>query len=225
MASKRNRPNNSPPAKDGKKKKDSEVLYPCVTCGKEVESECIECEWCYNWEHKDCVGLSNDVYKALDGAPANVMFFCTNCEPKVKLALKFFVDIQQKQQALDDKLEKKLESVETALTKAIESQIKTFAAQNQTAISDLASKVDGIAKDVSANSTVLATKLSGQHFTLTPEETSTGSMLPMDTASSSVTESLPSNNTNQLLASKSVDISNALSSVFAEEKERSKPST
>ena len=131
MASKRNRPNNSPPAKDGKKKKDSEVLYPCVTCGKEVESECIECEWCYNWEHKDCVGLSNDVYKALDGAPANVMFFCMNCESKVKLALKFFVDIQQKQQALDDKLEKKLESVETALTKAIESQIKTFAAQNQ----------------------------------------------------------------------------------------------
>ena len=44
MASKRNRPNNSPPAKDGKKKKDSEILYPCVTCGKEVESECIECE-------------------------------------------------------------------------------------------------------------------------------------------------------------------------------------
>ena len=189
MASKRNRPNNSPPAKDGKKKKDSEVLYPCVTCGKEVESECIECEWCYNWEHKDCVGLSNDVYKALDGAPANVMFFCTNCEPKVKLALKFFVDIQQKQQALDDKLEKKLESVETALTKAIESQIKTFAAQNQTAISDLASKVEGIAK-----------------LTLTPEET----------------ENLPSNNTSQLLASKSVDISNALSSALTEEKERSK---
>ena len=119
-------------------------------------------------------------------------------------------------------LRKKLESVETALTKAIESQIKTFAAQSQTAISDLASKVDGIAKDVSTNSTVLATKLSGQHFTLTPEETSTGSMLSMDTASSSITESLPSNNTNQLLASKSVDISNALSSALAEEKERSK---
>ena len=204
--SKRNRPNNSPPAKDGKKKKDSEVLYPCATCGKEVESECIKCEWCYNWEHKDCVGLSNDVYKALDGAPANVMFFCTNCEPKVKLALKFFVDIQQKQQALYDKLEKKLESVETALTKAIESQIKTFAAQNQTAISDLASKVDGIAKDVSANSTVLATKLSGQNLTLTPEET----------------ENLSSNNTSQLLAGKSVDISNALSSALAEDKERSK---
>ena len=82
--------------------------------------------------------------------------------------------------------------------------------------------MDGIAKDVSANSTVLATKLSGQHLTLTPEETGTGSMLPMDTASSSITESLPSNNTSQLLASKSVDISNALSSALAEEKERSK---
>ena len=53
---------------------------------------------------------------------------------------------------------------------------------------------------------MLATKLSGQHLTLTPEET----------------ESLPWNNTNQLLASISVDISNALSSALAEEKERSK---
>ena len=32
------------------------------------------------------------------------MFFCTKCEPKLKLALKFFIDIQQKQQALDNKL-------------------------------------------------------------------------------------------------------------------------
>ena len=104
MASKRNRPNSSPSAKDGKKKKDTEVLYPCVTCGKEVESECIECEWCYNWEHKDCVGLSNDIYEVLGGAPAIVMFFCTKCEPKVKLTLKLFADIQQKQQAMDEKL-------------------------------------------------------------------------------------------------------------------------
>ena len=43
-------------------------------------------------------------YKVLDGAPANV--FCMKCEPKVKLALKFFADIQQKQEALDDKLKK-----------------------------------------------------------------------------------------------------------------------
>ena len=79
MASKRNRPNNSPLAKDmKKKKKDLEVLYPCVTCGKEVELVCIEYEWCYNWEHKGYVGLSNDVYKVLNGAPANVMFFARN---------------------------------------------------------------------------------------------------------------------------------------------------
>ena len=32
------------------------------------------------------------------------MLFCTKCEPKVNLALKFFADIQQNQQALDDKL-------------------------------------------------------------------------------------------------------------------------
>ena len=67
------------------RRKDSEVLYPCVTCGKEVESDCIECEWCYNWEHKDCAGLSNDIHKHLDGAPANVMFFCTKCEVSSKV--------------------------------------------------------------------------------------------------------------------------------------------
>ena len=44
----------------------------------------------------------------------------------------------------------------------------------------------------------------------------------MDTASSSNTGSFSSSNTNQLLASKSVDISTALSSALAEEKERSK---
>ena len=48
--------------------------------------------------------LCYDIYKVLDGAPANVMFYCTKCKPKVKLVLNFFADIQQKQQALDDKL-------------------------------------------------------------------------------------------------------------------------
>ena len=82
--------------------------------------------------------------------------------------------------------------------------------------------MDGIAKDVSANSPVLATKLTGQHLALTPEDTGSGSMLPMDTASNSITGSFSSNSTNQLLASKSVDISIVLSFVLAEEKERSK---
>ena len=103
MESKRNRPTNSSPGKDGKK--DSEILYPCVKCCKDVESDGIECEWCSNREHKDCAGLTDDIYGALDGAPVNVMFFCTKCEPKVKLALKFFDDIQQKQKLLDDKLQ------------------------------------------------------------------------------------------------------------------------
>ena len=56
---------------------------------------CIGCEWCYNWEHKYCIGLSND--KVLDDASANVILICTKRKPKVKLALKFFADIQQKQ--------------------------------------------------------------------------------------------------------------------------------
>ena len=43
------------------------------------------------------------------------MFFCTKCEPKVKLALKFFTDIQQRQQATDNKLKQ----LEEKLSKSI----------------------------------------------------------------------------------------------------------
>ena len=82
-------------------------------------------------------------------------------------------------------------------------------------------KIDGIAKDTIADSTVLATKLSGHHLALTPEETGSGSVLPMNIASKSITESFSSKYTNHL-ASNSVDISNTISSALAEEKERSK---
>ena len=44
------------------------------------------------------------------------MFFCTKCEPKVKLALKFFVDIQQKQHALDNKLKQLEEKFSKSIT-------------------------------------------------------------------------------------------------------------
>ena len=164
MASKRNRPNNSPPAKDGKKKKDSEVLYPCVTCGKEVESECIECEWCYNWEHKDFVGLSNDVYKVLDGAPANVMFFYTKCEPKVKLALKFFIDIQQKQQALDNKLKQ----LEEKFSKSI-SDINVQLGQQTNVIAESAMELEGNGS-ISANKVPVLSDITNTFTSILAEE-------------------------------------------------------
>ena len=46
-----------------------------------------------------------------------MMFFCTKCEPKVNLPLNFFADVQQKQQAIDDKLKQLEEQVDSSLSK------------------------------------------------------------------------------------------------------------
>jgi len=32
----------------------------CVTCHKTVNDEGVECQWCFNWEHKFCVGLTQN---------------------------------------------------------------------------------------------------------------------------------------------------------------------
>ena len=48
--------------------------------------------------------MSKSLYKALSGSPGSVMCFCSCCEPKVKLALKFFDDIEEKYKSLENKL-------------------------------------------------------------------------------------------------------------------------
>lgn len=77
----------------------------CVKCGKSVHSDGVQCERCSNWEHRDCAGLSKSLYKALTGSPGSVMCFCSRCEPKVKLALKFFDEIEEKHKSLESKLQ------------------------------------------------------------------------------------------------------------------------
>ena len=114
---------------------------------------------------------------------------------------------------LHSHIEKKLESVETTLTKAIESQLHPHIEKK------LESVEIALTKTIESQ---LATKLASHHHASISKETDSASVLPMDTASSSNTGSFSSSNTNQLLASKSVDISTALSSALAEEKERSK---
>ena len=90
----------SSPAKARKKE-----TCNCPTYGKAAESACIECDWCGLWEHSQCSGLSAKDLKVLGDLPSNVMFFCTVCHPKVTLAFKFFNDIQENQNSVDDKLQ------------------------------------------------------------------------------------------------------------------------
>ena len=67
----------------------------------------------------ECAGLSTSELEALadiwncQPTESNVMFFCTMCKPKVTLALKFFTDIQDKQ----DEMEKRLTEIEDNLKK------------------------------------------------------------------------------------------------------------
>ena len=94
-----------------KKDKPSEV---CVSCKKQISenSHSLFCECCSEWEHRNCSGVSSEVYDLLSNDPCpNIMFFCSLCRPKVTLALKFFNEVQDKHAQLEARLaqlEKKL---------------------------------------------------------------------------------------------------------------------
>ena len=59
--------------------------YPCAVCmGFCLEDEdCIQCNLCFNWFHKECVNLSNKKFKLL-GSNINAKFTCTICIHKKK---------------------------------------------------------------------------------------------------------------------------------------------
>jgi len=111
---KRDRPGDSPPAKGGRK-----TVSLCVTCEKESDTDCVECDWCGKWQHRECAGLTSVELAALadiwnrQSSDSNVMFFCTVCKPKVTLALKFFTDIQDKQEDMN----KRLSEIEDSIKK------------------------------------------------------------------------------------------------------------
>jgi len=71
----------------------------CVTCNKLVNDEGVECQWCFNWEHKGCAGLTHNEYNLLSKSSGKVMFYCSLCHPKVSLALDY------QWQATDNKLQ------------------------------------------------------------------------------------------------------------------------
>ena len=54
--------------------------YPCTICmGFCLEDEnCIQCDTCVNWFHKECVNLSNERFRYLSNN-RNAKFMCTIC--------------------------------------------------------------------------------------------------------------------------------------------------
>ena len=91
-------------------------VYPCVTCSKNTEVDCIECVWCGQWEHRKCAGLSEEELKVLCSINTNVKFFCKVCNPKVEVAFQFFDDMQKKQDLIDSKVKTIEETLSNTVT-------------------------------------------------------------------------------------------------------------
>lgn len=97
----------SPPSKKtNKSEKPGELPCVCICCNKPANKDSIHCEYCHEWKHYQCAGISKNTYKMLGNSGPNVMFFCTICQPKLTLTLKFINDIEDKQKAIEDKLQK-----------------------------------------------------------------------------------------------------------------------
>ena len=103
-------PDISPPAKEGKT-----IHYACVSCSENVENDCISCDWCGQWEHNKCAGLTEDELKVLFNINSHVKFFCKLCQPNVEVAFKFFDNIQEKQNSIAAKMN----VIEEKLTKSV----------------------------------------------------------------------------------------------------------
>ena len=94
----------------------------CVKCSKNVEEDSIKCESCLKWEHRVCAGISKEEHEILSGdLSTNIMFFCSICRPKVKLALKFFNDIEEKQKSLGERVKQLEEKLQSFVTKISQS--------------------------------------------------------------------------------------------------------
>ena len=60
-------PGVSPPKKEGRTS-----TYLCVTCSKNAETDCVECDWCGKWVHRECAELFEEELKVLYSINTNV---------------------------------------------------------------------------------------------------------------------------------------------------------
>ena len=97
MAQKRGKPGGgTPPSKKAKEKGGTSCIL-CISFNKNANEDSIQCESCFNWEHRECAGVSTQEYEVITDCSPNIMFFCTSCSPKVTMALKFLKEVQEKE--------------------------------------------------------------------------------------------------------------------------------
>ena len=97
----------------------------CVTCSKSVNEEDVECQWCFNWEHKGCAGLTQSEYNFLSKSPGKVMFYCSLCHPKVSTALEYYTQNFDPQEQLDriTAIEEKLSKLSHQLNSLLPTEV------------------------------------------------------------------------------------------------------
>ena len=97
-------------------------IFLCVKCSKNIKEDNIECESCLKWEHRFCLGIFKEEYEVLrSDLLTNIMFFCGVCRLKVRLTLKFFNDIEEKQKMVGEMvkpIEEKLKSLNTKISQS-----------------------------------------------------------------------------------------------------------
>ena len=154
-------PDHSPPAKEGKT-----IHYKCVVCSGNVENDCISCDWCGQWEHSKCAGLTGDELKVLFNINTSVKFFCKVCVSKVEVAFKFFEDIQEKQNSIAAKMN------------VIEEKLSTSVADLNSRLVQFKNQLTSVASQPTAKGT--------QMSTVTPQSPSAMSNQPAPVSKSPV---------------------------------------
>ena len=81
------------------------LVYP-QTCNKPANKDSIEYELCHKWEHYQCAEITKNAYKVLGNSTPNIMFFCTVCQPRLVLTLRFINEIEDRQKTIEAKLQK-----------------------------------------------------------------------------------------------------------------------
>jgi len=59
----------------------------CVSCGENVESEVVECQWCTKWEHMKCANMSKPEYDILSNCTPQIVYFRSLCISKLPMVL------------------------------------------------------------------------------------------------------------------------------------------
>ena len=74
-----------------------------VKCKEDVVDDCIACDWCSDWEHRSCAGITHKDLELLGSGKENIAFFCSNCLPKVVDVLTLYQTYHKLDSELDVK--------------------------------------------------------------------------------------------------------------------------